>query len=304
MDSFKHRCVRDLAWVIASPPLVSGVFENKGYETKWWSHADCLKELEDCKPMLQRLDEDPQALLNHLKQLKSKRLGLRFEAFISFWLAFISPNFKLLLQNIQLYEIASDASILTIGEVDFIIQELLSGKTIHLEVAVKFYLGTAPLEDNYRWFGTNTHDQLGKKADHLKQHQTQLLLNNKGKVPYVIDERQCLLKGRLFYPLSSTLSLDTQAIKPQGIANNHLYGRYMFYDQASMLKDKFIVLDKIDWLSVLTNEDIVEKNLINKIEPVERAYCYARLEQNKIGASKEVERLFCLPASFVFPSSG
>jgi hypothetical protein len=179
---------------------------------------------------------------------------------------------------------------------------MLSGKIIHLEVAVKFYFGTVPFEDSYRWFGTNTHDQLGKKVDHLKQHQTQLLLNNKEKVPYVIDERQCLLKGRLFYPLSFISSLDIQERKPQGIANNHLYGCYMFYDQASMLKDKFIVLNKIDWLSVLSNEDIINKNIINKVESVDRAYCYARLKQNKTGASKEVERLFCLPASFVFPS--
>jgi len=299
LTSFTHRCVRDLAWVIASPPLVSGVFNNNGHCTKWWNHTKCLQEFKDCLPALQHLDKTPKPLITYLEGIKSKRLGLYFETLISFWLDFISPNFKLLAQNIQLNEIAGDTRSRTVGEVDFIIQELLSEKVIHLEVAVKFYLGTEPFHDAYRWFGTNIKDQLGNKVDHLQQHQTQLLLHHPKQIPFIIDERHCLLKGRLFYPLAITSS-QYQQITPNYVANHHLRGRYVFYNKEKPSSQQLVQLKKSEWFATLSHQDIAEKNIVPTFIAEKRASCYAILKVNKKGKIKELERMFCLPQAFSF----
>ena len=300
LNSFKHRFVKELAWVIASPPLVSGLFEHKGTVTQWWSDRACLQEFMDCLSALQSLDENPQTLIKHLEGVKSKRLGLRFEALIAFWLKEISPNFTLLAQNIQLNEIAGDTRSRTIGEVDFIIKEQCSGKVIHLEVAVKFYLGAFPFNDPYRWFGTNTNDQLGKKVDHLQYHQTQLLVQHGEQIAFAIDERHCFLKGRLFYPLVA-LPTHVNDIQPQGVARQHLRGHYVVYGENNLISQSVIQLEKSDWLATLSHVEIEERSEQRFFSHEKRAYCYALIEENEQGKKVAVERLFCLPDDFIFP---
>ena len=57
LGQFKHREVRDLAWVIASPPLVSSnILTDNLNETQWWSNENCLSEFKDCLLELKKLD--------------------------------------------------------------------------------------------------------------------------------------------------------------------------------------------------------------------------------------------------------
>ena len=289
MNRFTNRLVRDLAWVIASPPLVSGSFNN----TLWWNHAKCLIEFEDCLPMLLELDINPTPLDEYLNRFKTARLGLRFESFVAFWLN-ISPNYELLTKNLQIIEELEKGSH-THGEIDFIIKDLNTNRIIHLEVAVKFYLGTAPFDNPFRWFGINTRDQFGKKVTHLKQHQTQLsckfskYLKEKG---YVIDEQQCLLKGRLFYPIGKDEP-------PSGAAKNHLRGRWV-QSPHEFKNESLYPLDKKDWLSVLSKEDLIKLDCQSNLLNSEKTQCYVRSISHKLG-DKELERVFYLPKKFRFP---
>lgn len=301
MNRFSNRIVRDLAWVIASPPLISGNYN----DTHWWSHEDCLNEFGDCLASLIELDKNPTPLIEHIEKLKSKRLGLRFESFIAYWII-ISPNFELVAQNIQIIEQFKKGNH-THGELDFIIKDIKTKKIIHLEVAVKFYLGTSPYEDPYRWFGTNTTDQLGKKTDHLKQHQTQLsesFTEHLRSLGYSIDIKHCILKGRLFYPQE----INTE---PKGITSNHLRGRW---SQETTNYDKKLVcaLDKLNWLSTLNHADLQNCRLGTGLTKMDKAQCYVLAKQNSIGIEssleddlggilKEVERFFYLPENFTFP---
>jgi len=93
LNQFKHRAVRDLAWTIASPPLVSGKLSG----THWWTSQECLSEFNDCLLELRKLDIHPEPLLQHLSILKNQRLGSIFEGFISYWLT-ISPNYRELMR--------------------------------------------------------------------------------------------------------------------------------------------------------------------------------------------------------------
>lgn len=289
MNRFSSRIVRDLAWVIASPPLVAGNYN----DTHWWSHDDCLTEFNDCLPRLLALDKDPSPLVEHFQHLKSGRLGLRFEHFIAYWLI-ISPNYVLLAQNIQIIEPFSNPKQKgshTHGELDFIIRDIHTNKTIHLEVAVKFYLGCPPYENSFRWFGTNTSDQLGKKVAHLKQHQTQLsdkfgsYLRERN---HNIDEKQCFLKGRLFYPIES----DTP---PIGVTDNHLRGRWI--QSPNNIGEALHSIVKKDWLAPLNSDDLLDKDAQLDFLADEKAQCYVQINDN----NEEIGRIFHLPESFSFP---
>ena len=298
---FTHRSVRDLAWVIASPPLVSGEYN----QTSWWSHTACLEEFNACLPALRALDKNPHTLLDHLKRIKSKRLGLYFEGLVSFWLSSISPNYRLLAQNIQLFKCQQKGKH-TLGELDFIIQQRSTQKVIHLEVAVKFYLGTEPLTDTYRWFGTNTNDQLGRKLDQLKQNQTQLSKTYPGLLDFYIDEKQCLLKGRLFYPAEGLTPLPIQQQHlPEGVNTKHLRGRWMYSSPQDMLQN-LIMLNKDKWLAELGQDEIAQY-LQQHLQPpqsfnLDRPTCYSVVESDTNKKHRELERIFILPKGFMFPT--
>jgi len=290
INQFIHREVRDLAWVIVSPPLVSGVIDG----VHWWSSDDCLAEFNDCLDELTKLDEEPVPLFNHLSKVKNRRLGSVFEALISYWLV-ISPNYRELKQNIQIIEDKH-----TYGEIDFIIEELSTQKIIHLEVAVKFYLGCAPYEDAFRWFGTNTKDQLGKKINHLKIHQTQLSKKYPEKLKkhfeHDIDQRHCVIKGRLFYPENSDISPHHPHL-----AKNHLRGRWYYLNQYDDSRT-VIKINKSHWLAPLNSADIETMKVESKesIETIDRAECYVMLENNQSKLIEE-QRIFYLPKTFIFP---
>ena len=283
---FKSRLVQDLAWVIASPPLVSGDFTG----IHWWTEEECIAEFNDCLPALRLLDKNPQPLIDHIAQLKSKRLGLRFESYLSYWLE-ISPNYKQLAKNIQVIEEGH-----TYGELDFIIQNIHSKKVIHLEVAVKFYLGAetplSSLENPYHWFGTNIQDQLGLKLNHLKELQTQLSIKYQDyiqqRLEIHVDERHCLLKGRLFYPMNQT-------IPPKGVTKNHLRGHWNYKaDQSD--NTSLYPIEKIDWLAPLDSNSlqkiVTEKRLEHK-----HIACHVQIEQES-GHYLETDRVFVLPNDF------
>lgn len=283
--TFSTKSVRELAWVIASPPIQSGHIGN----TYWWDDDKCQNEYQDCLPALIELDKDPRPLEQHLSQLKSKRLGHRFETLVSYWLT-ISPNYELIQQNIQIIENG-----VTFGEIDFIIKEVSTGKNIHLEVCVKFYLGTTPYKDPYRWFGTNTKDQLGRKLDHLLTHQSQLSKKYKQYFSHQIDERHCFIKGRLFYPKGNDIA-------PEDTTDNHLRGLWKYSDAAKKVEDKYLAINKTLWLSELNHKDIIDlqNNPADLFEGI--AKCYIEVNTDNQRDYKEKNRIFVLPDNFAFPS--
>ncbi|MBC8754866.1 DUF1853 family protein [Kordia sp. YSTF-M3] len=86
-----------------------------------------------------------------------------------------STNYKVLYENIQIRENKN-----TIGELDFIIENILTKQLIHLELAYKFYLfdPTIAEETMHNWIGPNRNDSLKEKLDKLKRKQFPLLYHN------------------------------------------------------------------------------------------------------------------------------
>lgn len=89
-----------------------------------------------------------------------------------------STNFKILHENIQIVENKK-----TIGEIDFIIQNINTNKIIHIELAYKFYLLDPKISLNLinNWIGPNRKDSLKEKLEKLTTKQFPLLYHNAAK---------------------------------------------------------------------------------------------------------------------------
>ena len=113
-----------------------------------------------------------------------------------------STNYKVLYENVQVIEDKK-----TIGEIDFIIEDINTKQLIHMELAYKFYLFDPNIssEPINNWIGPNRNDSLKEKLEKLKRKQFPLLYHNcaKSKINNVeIDEASqalCFLVS-LFIP--------------------------------------------------------------------------------------------------------
>jgi hypothetical protein len=86
-----------------------------------------------------------------------------------------SVNYKVLYENFQIVEDKK-----TIGEIDFIIENRVEKKLIHLELAYKFYLFDPSISSEIinNWIGPNRNDSLSEKLDKLKSKQFPLLYHS------------------------------------------------------------------------------------------------------------------------------
>lgn len=198
--NFNQTAVRDLAFALASPPLLGQwPTELTPHRTiNLPNHHFWQSHFQRYLPRLRALDNDPTELNQTLAALSSSRLGIRFEALLSFWLNDHSGHwhdYELLAKNIQLKDEKR-----TIGEVDFIIKNKITGEIEHWELSLKFYLGEGVLRA-YEWRGLNDRDTFGRKIRHTVQKQfniDQIHLPELGEL--TIDKRIAIFKGRLFYP--------------------------------------------------------------------------------------------------------
>ncbi|MFK8039429.1 MAG: DUF1853 family protein [Crocinitomicaceae bacterium] len=113
-----------------------------------------------------------------------------------------STNYKVIHENVQIIDGKQ-----TIGEIDFIIEDLNEAKLIHLELAYKFYLFDPSISDEpvQNWIGPNRNDSLNEKLDKLKSRQFPLLYHNCTKATFndlntaTISQALCFLVS-LFIP--------------------------------------------------------------------------------------------------------
>ncbi|MEP5766508.1 MAG: DUF1853 family protein [Halieaceae bacterium] len=181
-----HSCVRDLAWAGFSPLLIK-THRMSGAGLPWTAYwAQKLKEL----------DQDPAPLLEHLDKAQSNRLGIYYESLWHYLLQ-EDPDTELLAHNLPIRDESQ-----TIGEFDCLFYCLRRKIHVHLELAVKFYLGVA--SDNI-WLGPGRQDRLDLKLERLLQHQSQLGQHPAAREPLLAlgiqsYESRIDLKGYLFSP--------------------------------------------------------------------------------------------------------
>lgn len=247
---WRHPAVRDLAWAIASPPLLAGSRSRDG--TRWPDRDWCQQALQQCTDWLAALDHDPTPLLAHLAQAHDHRLGSHFENLLAFWLGWPgNPRHRLVARNL-----AVRCEGRTLGEFDFLVQDHVEGELQHWEVAVKFFLGVQPGGEARHWVGPGLRDRLDLKLDRLRTHQLRLGRTAAGRhllAGMALPEARplCLVKGCLFYPADA----ERPAWAPRDAAPGHLHGWWQ--DHAGFLARwgeagmDWLPLPKAHWMTAV-----------------------------------------------------
>jgi len=284
---FQNHCVADLAWALSSPPIL--LYRNSG--CSWFSDAWYHEQYAQIEAQLQQLDRDPAKLKSLLAARKDQRLGNYFETLWSYALQ-LNPRYQLVERNLQVHDGER-----TIGEMDFIVLDIETGRYAHWELAIKFYLGTGNTVCHDAWHGPGKKDRLDLKVDHLLNRQTVLSSHPVARAQLaqrgiVIDDCAVILKGRLFYPWQRS----GPESHPLSANPAHLTGQWLTRDQFGQVYSsdaRFEPLIRSGWMA---RNPIIEASGLYSIEGLmyqvdagryRLPMCVTRLE-----GALEVERLF------------
>lgn len=261
---FRHPLVAEMAWIIGSAPTMSqhrpgGIWNT--LDQKWYQNA-----FHDHLAWLDALEEKPKVIEDHFVNSEKLLLGKRFEKFISFWFE-QSPLFDLLLHSVQV-----KGPKRTIGEIDFVIRDLLREQVLHLEVACKFYLCYRNSSAWDHWIGPNGKDSLKLKMDKL---QKQLSIFDREEARLILQDRlipspqpTLLMKGYFFHHFKAI----AQHKNPKYSSSNYPSGWYAHISELGQFpgdKGKWIILQKYSWLSPVHKYEDYEvypaKNLLDEL---------------------------------------
>ena len=209
-EAYQRPYVRDLAYVLACPNVLTkwldfaphqnthvvSVHNASFWQMQFAAYQVRLDEL-DSTNVYQELTR------YLLKRPSPNRLGFHFEGLISFWLedgfARKLHPYEMLANNVQLYNGKQ-----TTGELDLILYNHAEKLTEHWELAIKFFMGSAPFAPE-NWVGINSNDNLQRKMTHMQTKQFRTVWVDTEKHGQVkIDKRYGVIKGRFFLPMVIT----------------------------------------------------------------------------------------------------
>jgi len=265
---FRHQSVRDLAWAVSSPPLIS-----QTSSSCLWPDGQWYRQMyEETLPWLKSVDDDPAELEQQLDNQKDRRMGKYFETLWYYWLSH-HPRYQLIENNLQ---VIIDGE--TLGEIDLIVFDRITGRTMHWELAVKFYLGLGDTRELSSWHGPNLRDRLDKKVEHLLSKQSVLSRNPRvadwlKQQGISIDQCSVILKGRLYYPWDSIASMyparrSTEMISPTLCAPEHLYSMWLSqskFDEVFDDKQCFLPLINRGWMERISTQCVRKSYTKNDI---------------------------------------
>ncbi|WP_201503020.1 DUF1853 family protein [Psychrobacter cibarius] len=209
-DVYQRPYVRDLAYVLACPNVLTEWLDFAPHQN---THTVSVHSAHFWKQQFaayqQRLEELDstnayQVLTRYLlKRPSPNRLGFHFEGLLSFWLedgfARKLHPYETLASNVQLYNGKQ-----TTGELDLILYNHQDKLTEHWELAIKFFMGSAPFAPE-NWVGINSNDNLQRKMTHMQTKQFRTVWVDTEKHGQVnIDKRYGVIKGRFFLPINTT----------------------------------------------------------------------------------------------------
>jgi len=250
---FRNQAVRDLAWVVGSPPLLnnSPKISSVNFIKTDFFNNQLLKFSE----YLKDLDKNPSKLNDFLSVNNTRLIGKYFEKLVEFWLLG-RKDIKLIGSNIQIINMNK-----TLGEFDFIYKDLVTNRIIHLEVAGKFYLAEKNNSEWSNFIGPNGIDNLKSKLEKMQNDQIPLSKNDIAKralsklgiTTGLISK--VILKGYLFYHLKY-FEKDNFAV-PYYAEPSHLKGWWLRENEIELLENflgkQWIVVPRKNWVSRVYN---------------------------------------------------
>lgn len=257
--------LNDMKWAICSPSLATALPSTISNTDSQWQE-DQWKVFEPFWKANKQSLTIPAELTNSYQQ---DRLGIYFEKLVQTWIQ-DSPSLKLIADHVQVRNSEKQ----TLGEMDFIVYNNNECSYEHWEIACKFYLGVMDTSKIENWIGPGQKDFLADKWHHLLKKQ--LTISETSEAQNILHNlnisdirKRLLLKGRLFYPLSSYLN---QHSHPPEISPGHLKGWWTTLDQIQerIQSPYWIILKKHDWLSdkvyFFASEFISSKVLANRVQ--------------------------------------
>ncbi len=205
---------------------------------------------------------------------KNEVLGKRIELFFEHYIHAHS-RYQLILKNLQIFR-----NKITIGELDFLMRDVINEQTLHVELVYKFYIydpeiSTIELE---KWIGPNRKDSLLQKVSKLKEKQLPLLYQPETisilRELYIdintVKQQICYL-GNLFIPFSYKNKkiplLNNECIQGFWIHSKDFisekYNSYLFH----IPEKKDWILNPTpadDWVTYNSIKDMLENHISKK----------------------------------------
>ncbi|UYG05811.1 DUF1853 family protein [Halomonas sp. LR3S48] len=244
-----HPLVRDLAWILLAPDLIA---------TPWPGRPTCatlgLGAEHRLHGYLDELEANPHALERRVGNTLDGRMGHYHERLWQYLLD-TAPGTRLLANNLRIHQGKR-----TLGELDLLYRRLDDPTPVHLEVAIKFYLGLpegpGAANDQARWIGPGGADSLATKREHLDRHQLRLTERAEtrltirlhtqprdiGPTPEATFQRQLAIPGVLFYPWYLSMTAPYEA------APGHLRGHWLHWRDWRRLRDGLTRQTRAAWL--------------------------------------------------------
>ena len=290
LQPLRQPAVRDLAWTLNSPALLSQAQRHPLCASRWGEDPQYLQH------WLQQQDAQPQALLEWLAQHPVRRLGLYYERLWQFALH-AAPDIEVLAANLPIRQQGH-----TLGELDLLLCD--AEGVHHQELAIKFYLGyqQADGSNTTTWIGPGGEDCLHLKLAHLHAHQLPLSSRNEASLALRELTEQPIsasmwFAGYLFYPWAG------HCPPPPGANPQHLRGRWLHRRDWPALRmaepsAQWQPLPRHAWLAparLAASEGWTEQQLQNWLQALEQqagAQLLVKLQPDGKGHLLESERLF------------
>lgn len=185
----------------------------------------------------------------------------------------------------------------TLGEFDLLYKK--GGHWYHLELAIKFYLGTSDQTSGFNWYGPALRDTLGRKWARINDHQLKLSKSNAASEVLrnlLINnvKSEALMLGRLFYPFTNWIS--KSLISPSNVSRYHANGWWMHSsDVCSFFKSNdfhCLSLMKYDWMANAEMHSPPSKYNFKDIKHPEMVAIFKQGKQSKF---YEIQRGFIVP---------
>jgi len=138
--------LRRVYWAIFSPSLLSYPFNAQYIQDD--EHGKSVVDL------LHRLDANPSNVDTHFTALGHMPMGKYFEQLVFFMLQH-DNRYELILANHQVKE-----GNRTLGELDLILKDTITGLLEHWEICLKYYLQSQPSDEHHVMLGPNAIDNL------------------------------------------------------------------------------------------------------------------------------------------------